>query len=150
MENKENENFINRFLDSLKKGKYSKYLTWVLIGILVLVAIIPVKKNSSRISKTTEAKNIENANDSYEEYYEKRLKQTLESVYGPGTMEVMIHISVESKQAWYGDSSDQKTIEGVLVVAHVNDSNAAGDISYAVCSLFDLPAHKVAVMVKPN
>ena len=36
----------------------------------------------------------------------------------------------------------------VLIVADVEDEAARGDIAFAVCALFDLPAHKVAVIKK--
>jgi len=33
-------------------------------------------------------------------------------------------------------------------VANVKNEQALSDITFAVCALFDLPAHKVAVMIK--
>ena len=48
----------------------------------------------------------------------------------------------------YGASDENYVVEGVLVVANVNDENAISDISFAICALFDLPAHRVAVMTK--
>ena len=47
-----------------------------------------------------------------------------------------------------GSYNYERSVDGVLIVADVHDASAVADISFAVCALFDLPAHKVAVMIK--
>ena len=148
-EENEKGQILKKVTETLKKGKYSKYITFILIGVLVFVIFMPVSKNTSTVTDSeSEKKNDYSNQNSTERYYEERLKNTLENIYGADTMEVMIYMNVETKETWYGNENENVSIDGVLVVAHVNDENAVSDISYAVCSLFDLPAHKVAVMVK--
>ena len=64
----------------------------------------------------------------------------------------MVSLSKESDSSYVGryDSSYnyERSVDGVLIVADIDDASAVADISFAVCALFDLPAHKVAVMIK--
>ena len=163
-----------RLLDSIS-GKFKKkslnIITFILVGILLLIIAMPVKKenvydngtvssDTSResVNATNEAESIASY-DSYASYYETRLKAILEKSYGEGTMEVMVSLAKpDSGSAWsgsgyggYGNSysySEERSVDGVLVVAKLDDASAMADISFAVCALFDLPAHKVAVMIR--
>lgn len=129
------------------KEKLGKLVTVVLIGILLLVIAIPVKSNG-----TTGVTTDETGQKEYEtsaDYYEQKLKNILEHSYGEGTMEVMVHLTEGNQTgSLYSDDSEQPVVDGVLVVADVDDERAVSDITFAVCALFDLPAHKVAVMIK--
>ena len=61
-------------------------------------------------------------------------------------MEVMVHMREdESTDGMYEENA--LIVDGILIVADVSDA-AVADISFAVCALFDLPAHKVAVIKK--
>ena len=89
-------------LDSLLgkfKGKSGNIITFILIGVLLLIIAMPVKKNNvydSGITYSTSESSISNEGadvaeyDNYAEYYENRLKEILEKSYGEGTMEVMV------------------------------------------------------------
>lgn len=88
--------------------------------------------------------------DSISVYYENRLKAILEKSYGQGTMEVMVNVKKDSEKGLYGDSSEEFYVDGVLVVAKVDDIAKVADISNAVCALFNLPACKVAVLMFSN
>ena len=108
----------------------------------------PTKKNSMSY---TGIENKEQTNSIEEEtaYYESRLKTILENTYGANTMDVMIHMTDKAdKNLVYGEAKEKLVVDGVLVVAQVKDLQAVSDITFAVCALFDLPAHKVAVMIK--
>lgn len=83
-------------------------------------------------------------------YYENRLKAILEKSYGQGTMEVMVNVKKDSEKGLFGDSSEEFYVDGVLVVAKVDDIAKVADISNAVCALFNLPACKVAVLMFSN
>jgi hypothetical protein len=82
------------------------------------------------------------------EYYENRLKNILETSYGQGSVQVMVHMTQESEKGLYGDVSEGSIIDGVLVVADVETANELLTISEAVCALFNLPACKVYVIKK--
>ncbi|MBQ9610253.1 MAG: hypothetical protein IJV15_12515 [Lachnospiraceae bacterium] len=151
-------------LDSLLgkfKGKSGNIITFILIGILLLIVAMPVKKNSVYDSVTTDgtgeaysrSEDTDIAGyDNYAEYYESRLKEILEKSYGEGTMNVMVSLSKTGDDGYIGryDSSYnyERSVDGVLIVADIDDASAIADISFAVCALFDLPAHKVAVIIK--
>lgn len=131
-----------------KNDKISKLIMVVCVGVLLLVVVVPTKKNSMSY---TEIENKEQTNSIEEEtaYYESRLKTILENTYGANTMDVMIHMTDKAdKNLFYGEAKEKLVVDGVLVVAQVKDLQAVSDITFAVCTLFDLPAHKVAVMIK--
>ena len=134
-----------------KNDKISKLIMVVCVGVLLLVVVVPTKKNSMSY---TEIENKEQTNSIEEEtaYYESRLKTILENTYGANTMDVMIHMTDKTdktdKNLFYGEAKEKLVVDGVLVVAQVKDLQAVSDITFAVCALFDLPAHKVAVMIK--
>lgn len=131
-----------------KNDKISKLIMVVCVGVLLLVVVVPTKKNSMSY---TEIDNKEQTNSIEEEtaYYESRLKTILENTYGANTMDVMIHMTEKAdNNLFYGDTKEKLVVDGVLVVAQVKDLQAVSDITFAVCALFDLPAHKVAVMIK--
>lgn len=136
--------------DFKKNGKLNKVITVILIGILILIAVMPVKSSCGGItgSSSEEDGDVETYS-SYADYYENRLKVILEESYGEGTMQVMVHMSQEEQpDGLYGTSGTQIEVDGVLIVAAVDSEQAISDITFAVCALFDLPAHKVAVMLK--
>ncbi|MBQ8913233.1 MAG: hypothetical protein IJ054_04220, partial [Lachnospiraceae bacterium] len=85
-------------------------------------------------------------------YYEDKLKDILEKSYGKDSMEVMISLknSENTGGSFYGDNSysGDFCVDGVLIVADIKNNEEAANISFAVCALFNLPAHKVAVLIK--
>ncbi len=145
------------------KGKSGKLLTFILIGILLLIVVMPVKNNnnfkaSNSTYKPTDSADTDDAlsrdvgtYESYAAYYEEKLTDILEKSYGKGTMSVMVSLKRESDKTDLYDGGADKDfgcVDGVLIVADVKDAACAADISFAVCALFNLPAHKVAVLIK--
>lgn len=135
-----------------KNDKLTKIVTAILVGVLLLIIFIPI--NNEEKLETSNTSNEVNSSwdyESYSDYYETRLKEILEESYGTGTMNVMVRVSEYSEGDTTYISYDEKnevTVDGVLIVADVNSEQAVSDITFAVCALFDLPAHKVAVMIK--
>lgn len=135
--------------DFKKNEKMTKAVTVILAGALILIVLMPVKSGGESNTGVTQGE--EASVDYYNQmatYYEEKLKGILEESYGEGTMEVMVRVSKNGEDSVYGQSDEAFVVEGVLVVADVEDGNAVSDISFAICALFDLPAHKVAVMTK--
>ncbi len=134
----------------LKKEKVNKIITVILVGLLLLIIVVPMGDGS----ESNENKNVGmDAGDNVAgidggaAYYEERLKDILEKSYGEGTMDVMVHMKEdENADRMYEESA--LIVDGILIVANVSDDRAVADISFAVCALFDLPAHKVAVIKK--
>ncbi len=136
---------------NLKKNeKLRKIVTIILAGVLILIILMPVKESVDKTQAVSSGSSTKDEEvKDYAEYYEKKLKDILEDSYGEGTMQVMVRVSSSSSSGdFYSDTSTEIIVEGVIVVADVNNSQALSDISFAVCALFDLPAHKVAVMIK--
>lgn len=132
-------------LKKIKELKTDKIITIILVGVLLLVVCTPVKDKSDSKEKDT----VKDSYQSIAEYYEQRLDSILEDSYGEGTMEVMVHISEDTGSVdMYGQTDKRVVIDGVLIVADVDGQQAVSDITYAVSALFDLPAHKVAVIIK--
>lgn len=138
-------------LDIKKNEKLNKVITVILVGILILIIVVPTRDSSSGDTQNnlSEEDGMTNGYDSYADYYENKLKEILEDSYGEGTMQVMVHLINENQtEGLYGSSENEVTVDGVLIVAAVDSEQAVSDITFAVCALFDLPAHKVAVMIK--
>lgn len=133
-------------IDIKNKEKTGKLVTILLAGVLLLIIAIPSKKSQS-VENSSEEVSYNYVNNA--DYYEEKLKAILESSYGEGSMEVMVHLACgEQENSFYSSDSTQDMVDGVLVVAEVADEQAVSDITFAVCALFDLPAHKVAVLIK--
>ncbi|MCM1272846.1 MAG: hypothetical protein NC225_08130 [Clostridium sp.] len=131
----------------LKGLKADKFITIILMGILVLVVLSPTKNEA--VDKTGVTGETEKESSQVSEYYENKLDAILEKSYGEGTMEVMVHLSKEEDSGGlYGTSNEKVVVDGVLIVADVKNETAVSDITYAVSALFGLPTHKVAVMIK--
>ncbi|MBE5944908.1 MAG: hypothetical protein E7258_08320 [Lachnospiraceae bacterium] len=134
-------------IDFKKNDKMAKAVTVILAGVLIFIVIVPVKSNPKLSVNNSQTVEEEYSND-VATYYEEKLKSILEESYGEGTMQVMVRVSTDSSGSLYQDTTDEVVVDGVLVVADVKNPEALADISYAVCALFDLPAHRVAVMTK--
>ena len=150
-------------LFNIFKGKSNKLITFILIGVLLLIIVMPVKnksiypdtsdkevKGSSYDASSDYQKDDSDTYGSMAAYYEDKLKGILEKSYGEGTMSVMVTMKGRDDSGdFYGNSSyeDEYQVDGVLIVAAVRSDEAA-DIAFAVCALFNLPAHKVAVLIK--
>lgn len=136
-------------IDIKNKEKIGKSVTFILIGILLLVIALPTRKSTENAGSAQNSDSTAENYSSYADYYEKKLKGILEHSYGEGTMEVMVHLTEgEQTGSLYGSGTQAAVVDGVLVVADVHNEQAVSDITFAVCALFDLPAHKVAVMIK--
>jgi len=128
------------------KEKLNKIITVILVGLLLLIIVVPIgEQNKKEGSISFQEESAQMVTDAA--YYEERLRSILEKTYCEGTMEVMVHMKKDSKDAgMYED--EELIVDGILIVADVDGDTDVGDISFAVCALFDLPAHKVAVIKK--
>jgi len=134
--------------DFKKNEKLNKVIVVILIGMLILIVVVPIKDNTPDIKEQAND-DISYTYEMYADYYEGKLKTILEESYGKGNIQVMVHMEVDNiSDDLYGNSDNQMIVDGVLVVANVKNEQALSDITFAVCALFDLPAHKVAVMIK--
>ena len=115
-----------------KNEKWNKVILVVLCGILLLVIVMPQKTVQTAVGQTGSSSDTTAS-------YEVRLRELLADTYGADMVDVLIYA---------GDRTE--TITGVLITIKKEavTGTTIADITLAVCALFDLPAHKVAVLVK--
>lgn len=125
-----------------KNEKRNKVILMVLVGVLLLILVMPAKNTDTGTTASTSDIGQETAS------YEERLRTLLSDAYGEGTVDVLIYS--ESGTEGYYDTRKKEEITGVLITicqSAVSDTTIS-DITLSVCALFNLPAHKVAVLVK--
>lgn len=128
------------------KEKLNKIITVILVGLLLLIIVVPIgEQDKKEGSINFGEESVQAVTDAA--YYEERLKSILEKTYGVGTMEVMVHMKKDAKDVGMYEE-EMLIVDGILIVADVDSDTDVGNISFAVCALFDLPAHKVAVIKK--
>lgn len=128
------------------KEKLNKIITVILVGLLLLIVVMPIgDEGKKKVNYSSEEQQIMVVSDA--KYYEERLKAILEESYGVGTMEVMVHMKEASEDTGLYEEGSL-IVDGILIVADVDSDADVGNITFAVCALFDLPAHKVAVIKK--
>ena len=114
----------------------------VLVGVLLLILVMP-SQNADTATPTATSDTVQSASS-----YEERLRALLSDAYGEGMVDVLIYS--EPKTDGYYDMKQKEEITGVLITIRESavSETTISDITLAVCALFDLPAHKVAVLVK--
>lgn len=124
-----------------KNEKWNKVILVVLCGILLLVIAMPQKAAGTATGGSA-------ASEDTTVSYEERLRTLLADTYGADMVDVLIYAG-DRTQTYYG-SGGKASITGVLITIKKEavTGTTIADITLAVCALFDLPAHKVAVLVK--
>lgn len=127
---------------SFWKEKGSKYLVWILVGLLILIMAIP--------SDTQENENISQMIQQENESVEAQLEYVLSAMEGVGNVKVMI--STEHTQSTlFGTENQQGNVTGVVVVAQ-GAGNPVVDarISDAIKALFSIDVHKISIVKMTN
>ena len=123
---------------SFLKEKGSKYIVFVLVGLLILVMCIPTSNDSST-SLQEEAE--VNAGE-----LESRLEQVLSAMEGVGEVRVMI-TTEDDAESVFGNSTQGKKVCGVVVVAEgAGNATINARISEAVKALFSIDVHKISIV----
>ena len=124
---------------SFWKEKGSKYLIWILLGILVLIMVIPVDDTEPKEDTTS-------SRDASKGELEEKLEQVLASMEGVGEVKVMITVK-ESSSDLFSDEKEEGEVLGVVVVAQGAGSAAIDSkIMTAVKALFGIEAHKISIV----
>lgn len=123
-----------------KNEKWNKIILLVLCGVLLLVIAMPQKTETSDTTKQISVDACVT--------YETRLKELLEDTYGKGMIDVLIYAGTSTADYYAGSKKEEITGVLITVKQEVVSGTTISDITLAVCALFDLPAHKVAVLVK--
>ena len=125
---------------SFLKEKGSKYIIWILLGVLVLIMAIPVGKEADSKSGTT------SSDTAIQGEMELQLKKVLTSMEGVGEVEVMI-TSKSKKTDLFSDEYEDGEVLGVVVVAQgAGNPTIDAKILDAVKALFGIEAHKISIV----
>ena len=113
---------------SFWKEKGSKYIVFILIGLLILVMCIPTGTNKSQLLQIDETGNGGEL--------ESRLERVLSSMEGVGSVKVMITTETKTEK-----------VCGVVVVAEgAGNAVINARISEAVKALFSIDVHKISIV----
>lgn len=124
---------------SFLKEKGSKYIVFILLGLLVLVLAIP----TSEIDNTADTKTT---NQVTESDLEAQLTRVLSAMEGVGEVEVMITLE-STESSLFGTDSGTGKVCGVVVVAEgAGDAVVETRISNAIKALFSIDAHKISIV----
>lgn len=124
---------------SFLKEKGSKYIVFILLGLLVLVLAIP----TSEIDNTADTKTT---NQVTESDLEAHLTRVLSAMEGVGEVEVMITLE-STESTLFGTDSGTGKVCGVVVVAEgAGDAVVETRISNAIRALFSIDAHKISIV----
>ena len=123
---------------SFWKEKGSKYLVFVLLGLLILVMCIPVgTKNASLEQEEVSA---------VEGSLQLQLEQVLSAMEGVGKVKVMITLEGEPDRV-FGTSNEVQKVCGVVVVAEgAGSATVNARITEAVKALFSIDVHKISIV----
>ncbi len=123
---------------SFLKEKGSKYLIWILVGLLILVMAIPTgtQKNES----------VSQINQEETASLEAQLEYVLSAMEGVGNVKVMISTE-NTKETLFGTENSKGNVTGVVVVAQ-GAGNPVVDarISDAIKALFSIDVHKISIV----
>ena len=123
---------------SFLKEKGSKYLIWILLGVLLLIMVIPASGNKTQAVTKTESITQGDMEES--------LKRVLMAMEGVGKVEVMI-TTLPGNQSLFGEEEDAPLVCGVVVVAQgAGDALVESRILEAVKALFGIDSHKISIV----
>ncbi len=123
---------------SFLKEKGSKYILFILVGLLILVLCMPTKSQEIQIEQDeTEGSSRE---------LEAQLERVLSAMEGVGEVKVMI-TTEGSKESVFGTQTEGQKVGGVVVVAEgAGNATVNTRISEAVKALFSIDVHKISIV----
>jgi stage III sporulation protein AG len=124
---------------SFLKEKGSKYLIWILLGILVLVMIIPTENKEAKDTSFVSEQQTKGE-------MEEKLEQVLMAMEGVGNVKVMITLK-ESASDLFSEETEEGEVLGVVVVAEgAGRAEVDAKIMTSVEALFGIEAHKISIV----
>ncbi len=124
---------------SFLKEKGSKYLIWILLGILVLVMIIPTEDKEAEDESFVSEQRAKGE-------MEDKLEQVLMAMEGVGNVKVMITLK-ESASDLFSEETEEGEVLGVVVVAEgAGRAEVDAKIMTSVEALFGIEAHKISIV----
>ncbi|MBO5657164.1 MAG: hypothetical protein J6R94_03170 [Agathobacter sp.] len=123
---------------SFLKEKGSKYLIWILLGVMLLIVVLPSSGNKTQA--------VSKADSVTQGDMEESLKRVLMAMEGVGKVEVMI-TTLPGNQNFFGEEEETPLVCGVVVVAQgAGDALVESRILEAVKALFGIDSHKISIV----
>lgn len=123
---------------SFLKEKGSKYIVFILVGLLILVMCIPTKTGESQLTQEKE--------DVTGVALETRLENVLSVMEGVGKVEVMITTEGERDSVFGAQSTGEKVCGVVIVAEGAGNATVNTRITEAVKALFPIDVHKISIV----
>lgn len=123
---------------SFLKEKGSKYIVYILIGLLVLVMCIPTGSKTNIIS--------EDESSVSEGELERQLENVLSAMEGVGEVKVMITKQGSSESVFGAQTSGEKVCGVVVVAEGAGSPTINSQISETVKALFSIDVHKISIV----
>lgn len=123
---------------SFWKEKGSKYLVFILVGLLILVMCIPTG------TKTTSAET--NETGAAQGDLQAQLEEVLSAMEGVGKVKVMITMEGETDSVFGASKTEQKVCGVVVVAEGAGSASVNARISDAVKALFSIDVHKISIV----
>ena len=123
---------------SFLKEKGSKYIVFILLGLLVLVMCIPTGTVEEQI--TSENSSISDGT------LEAQLEAVLSAMEGVGEVEVMITTESSGESVFSTGTTGEKVCGVVVVAEGAGNATVDARISEAVKALFSIDVHKISIV----
>lgn len=123
---------------SFLKEKGSKYIVFILAGLLILIMCIPTGSSTVKIAQEEV---IPSTNE-----IEKQLENVLSAMEGVGEVEVMITTENVTDSVLGAKASAQKVCGVVVVAEGAGNATVNARISEAVKALFSIDVHKISIV----
>lgn len=123
---------------SFLKEKGSKYIVFILLGLLVLVLALP--SDSLEYSVDNDTTQVAQSD------MEAQLARVLSAMEGVGDVEVMITMET-TESSLFGTETSSGKVSGVVIVAQgAGNAVIESRISDAVKALFSIDVHKISIV----
>ena len=123
---------------SFIKEKGSKYIVFILVGLLILVMCIPTGASTNALVKEEDTASIGEL--------ESQLERVLSAMEGVGAVKVMITTEGEVDSV-FAEANQGEKVSGVVVVAEgAGNATVNARISEAVKALFSIDVHKISIV----
>lgn len=123
---------------SFLKEKGSKYIVFILVGLLILVMCMP--------TVNAEIESTQNETVLSNDTLETQLERVLSAMEGVGEVKVMI-TTEGTNESVFGTQNTTQKVCGVVVVAEgAGNASVNARISEAVKALFSIDVHKISIV----
>ena len=123
---------------SFLKMKGSKYVVFILLGLLILVLCVP----TGTVQEGTKSEEVNASNGSLEE----QLEKVLQEMEGVGSVEVMITTESTSEGVFSSQKESAKVCGVVVVAQGAGSASINAQITDVIKALFSIDVNKISIV----